>query len=67
MLHPTTKQTGMIYGTAWKQEHTADLVFNALKAGFRAIDTANQPRHYREDLVGEGIRRALQADIAHLD
>lgn len=31
----------------------------ALRAGFRCFDTAAQPRHYREELVGEGIRRGL--------
>ncbi|RAH54182.1 aldo-keto reductase [Aspergillus piperis CBS 112811] len=50
----------LIYGTAWKKDQTADLVHQALGAGFRAVDTAAQPKHYREDLVGEGIRRALQ-------
>jgi len=30
----------------------------ALKNGFRAIDTACQPRHYSENLVGEGIAQA---------
>ncbi|EIT83604.1 putative aldo-keto reductase [Aspergillus flavus] len=49
-----------IYGTAWKKDRTADLVHQALDAGFRAIDTAAQPKHYREDLVGEGIRRAIR-------
>ncbi|CAK7275065.1 hypothetical protein SEPCBS119000_006491 [Sporothrix epigloea] len=53
----------LIYGTAWKRERTADLVFQALQAGFRAIDTAAQPRHYREDLVAEGVRRALDHGI----
>ncbi|OJJ32755.1 hypothetical protein ASPWEDRAFT_42781 [Aspergillus wentii DTO 134E9] len=48
-----------IYGTAWKKDQTADLVHQALQAGFRAVDTAAQPKHYREDLVGEGIRRAI--------
>ncbi|EJK55258.1 hypothetical protein THAOC_25025, partial [Thalassiosira oceanica] len=38
------------YGTAWKNEKTADLVYKAIKSGFRHIDTACQPRHYREDL-----------------
>ena len=55
-LHPP-----IIYGTAWKKEQTTELVHKALKSGFRAIDTACQPRHYREDLVGEGIQRALAA------
>lgn len=45
----------MIYGTAWKQEHTKALVIQALQSGFRGIDTACQPKHYREDLVGDGI------------
>lgn len=48
-----------LYGTAWKKQQTADLVYKALCAGFRGIDTAGQPRHYQENLVGEGIRRAL--------
>lgn len=48
-----------IYGTAWKKEATADLVYKALSSGFLGIDTANQPKHYREDLVGAGLRKAL--------
>lgn len=48
-----------LYGTAWKKDRTADLVYQALCAGFTGIDTAAQPKHYREGLVGEGIRRAL--------
>ncbi|KAL2849773.1 NADP-dependent oxidoreductase domain-containing protein [Aspergillus pseudodeflectus] len=48
-----------IYGTAWKKDHSADLVHQAISAGFRAVDTAAQPKHYREDLVGDGIRRAI--------
>jgi diketogulonate reductase-like aldo/keto reductase len=45
----------MLYGTAWKQERTKELVAQALQSGFRGIDTACQPKHYREDLVGDGI------------
>lgn len=52
-----------IYGTAWKKEQSADLVHTAVNAGFRAIDTAAQPRHYQEDLVGDGIRRAIADGI----
>ncbi|KAF3395824.1 hypothetical protein F1880_006563 [Penicillium rolfsii] len=48
-----------LYGTAWKKDRTADLVFTAINAGFRAIDTAAQPRHYQEHLVGDGIRKAI--------
>jgi len=50
-----------IYGTAWKKDTTAHLVRTAVGAGFRAIDTANQPRHYQESLVGEALE-ALAAD-----
>jgi len=49
----------LIYGCAWKRDRTADLVHQALNAGFGGIDVAAQPRHYREDLAGEGIRRAI--------
>jgi diketogulonate reductase-like aldo/keto reductase len=45
----------MIYGTAWKEERTAELVRLALAAGFTAIDTANQRKHYVEAAVGEAI------------
>lgn len=51
---------GMIYGTAWKEEQTAELVKQALVAGFTGIDTANQPAHYREDLVGKGLQQFLK-------
>ncbi|GMK54770.1 hypothetical protein CspeluHIS016_0113560 [Cutaneotrichosporon spelunceum] len=57
----------IIYGTAWKKDRTADLVYAALKAGFRAIDTACQPKHYREDLVGVGVQRALADGLSRDD
>ena len=50
----------LIYGTAWKESATADLVALALAAGFRGIDTANQPKHYDE----QGVGRALADSIA---
>src|ERR1700721_4846042 len=53
-----------LYGTAWKQDRTATLTELALHAGFRAVDTANQRRHYNEAGVGEGLRRAYRAGIA---
>jgi len=49
----------MLYGTAWKKERTASLVTQALQAGFHAIDTAAQPKHYQEHLVGNGVRSFL--------
>lgn len=53
-----------LYGTAWKQDRTATLTELALHAGFRAVDTANQRRHYNEAGVGEGLRAACRAGIA---
>jgi diketogulonate reductase-like aldo/keto reductase len=44
-----------MYGTAWKKDETARLVRMAVDAGFKAIDTANQLKHYREDFVGEAL------------
>ena len=46
----------MIYGTAWKKERTTEYVQQALSAGFRGIDTACQPKHYQEELVGKAIQ-----------
>ncbi len=48
----------MIYGTAWKEDRTAALTSLALAAGFRAIDTANQRKHYVEQGVGDAVARA---------
>ncbi len=47
----------LLYGTAWKEERTAKLTENALEAGFRGIDTANQRKHYFEAGVGEALAR----------
>src|SRR5215813_6717069 len=44
-----------VYGTAWKKEATTALVKAAAKAGFTAFDTANQPKHYQEALVGDAL------------
>jgi len=45
-----------IYGTAWKKDATSELVTAAVQSGFRAIDTANQPKHYQEPLVGDALK-----------
>lgn len=55
----------LFYGTAWKKAATTSLVTLALERGFRAIDTACQPRHYSEHLVGEAI--ALSSAINRED
>lgn len=48
----------LLYGTAWKEERTEALVVEALAAGFRGVDTANQRRHYNELAVGAAIRKS---------
>jgi len=53
----------IIYGTAWKKERTAALVEAALRAGFRGIDTACQPKHYDEARVGDGLSAVLGAGL----
>jgi diketogulonate reductase-like aldo/keto reductase len=53
----------IIYGTAWKKGDTSGLVLEAIESGFRGIDTACQPRHYREDLVGVGLAQAIAKGV----
>lgn len=57
------KMPSLMYGTAWKKEHTADLVVQAVLSGFRGIDTACQPKHYNEPLVGEALKRLREHGI----
>jgi len=52
---------GWMYGTAWKEGATRRLTRAAFTAGFRAVDTANQRRHYFERAVGEGLADAMAA------
>jgi diketogulonate reductase-like aldo/keto reductase len=52
-----------LYGTAWKEDRTAALTELALRSGFRAIDTANQRKHYFEAGVGHGLATAYRAGI----
>lgn len=54
------KRPYLMYGTAWKKDKTADLVFQAVHAGFRFIDTACQPKHYDEAGVGYGWKTAAE-------
>ncbi|ORY89671.1 Aldo/keto reductase [Leucosporidium creatinivorum] len=49
-------QPAMLYGTAWKAANTTALVVQAVREGFRGIDTACQPKHYRQELVGEALQ-----------
>jgi len=56
-----------LYGTAWKEERTADLVELALRTGFRGIDTANQRRHYFEAGVGQALAVVYRAGVVTRD
>ena len=49
----------MVYGTAWKKDRTKALVVQAVRAGFRGIDTAGQPKHYQEEGVGAALKVLL--------
>jgi diketogulonate reductase-like aldo/keto reductase len=51
----------IMYGTAWKEDRTKPLVLEAIAAGFRAFDTANQRKHYVEEDVGAAVRTAIAA------
>jgi diketogulonate reductase-like aldo/keto reductase len=52
-----------LYGTAWKEDRTATLTELAIRTGFRAIDTANQRKHYFEAGAGEGLAAAYRAGL----
>ncbi|WP_455377957.1 aldo/keto reductase family protein [Petrachloros mirabilis] len=54
----------IMYGTAWKKEATTPLVLQAVEAGFRAIDTANQLVHYDEARVGEALSQLADQGIS---
>jgi diketogulonate reductase-like aldo/keto reductase len=57
----------IIYGTAWKKDQTSDLVFQAISAGFRGIDTAAQPKHYNEKGVGDALLKLESQGISRRD
>jgi len=70
IAYNTVPIPSLMYGTAWKEGATAQLVQLAVASGFRAIDTANQLIHYREDLVGEALlaldRQGVKRDTLFL-
>lgn len=72
-MQELTRQTGatavptILYGTAWKEERTAELVTQAVRAGFRGLDTANQRRHYHEAEVGRVLQAELQRGALRRD
>ncbi len=56
-----------LYGTAWKEDRTPALTEQAIRTGFRGIDTANQRRHYFEAGVGQGLAAAYRAGLVTRD
>ncbi len=63
-MHSSIPQSiTLMYGTAWKEEDTAAYTQQAIRCGFRAIDTANQRKHYYEAGVGEAIQASIGAGI----
>jgi diketogulonate reductase-like aldo/keto reductase len=63
MPHAKPAIPDFLYGTAWKEDRTAALTELAIRSGFRAIDTANQRRHYFEAGVGQGLAAAYRARL----
>lgn len=59
-MPPHLPRPCLLYGTAWKEDRTEALVRQAIAAGFRAIDTANQRKHYHEAAVGAAITAAIR-------
>ncbi|KAH8636299.1 aldo-keto reductase-like protein [Alternaria alternata] len=57
------EKPAFIYGTAWKKSQTKRLIKEALAHGFRRVDTAAQPRHYQEPLVGDALREAFEEGL----
>jgi diketogulonate reductase-like aldo/keto reductase len=64
---PPSPVPDFLYGTAWKEDRTPALTELALRMGFRAIDTANQRRHYFEEGVGQGLAAAYRAKLVTRD
>jgi diketogulonate reductase-like aldo/keto reductase len=67
-MTPTIRVNGIdvprfFYGTAWKEDRTEANVSDALAAGFRAIDTANQRKHYYEEGTGAAIASAIASGL----
>ncbi len=57
----------ILYGTAWKEERTRQLVERAVELGFRGVDTAAQPKHYDEAAVGRAFEAVIDRGIVTRD
>ena len=58
---PASSHHSMLGLGTWKADNTTDVVYAAIKAGFRRIDCAFEYENERQ--VGEGIRRAISDGI----
>jgi diketogulonate reductase-like aldo/keto reductase len=56
-----------MYGTAWKNERTQSLTHMAIRSGCRAIDTANQRKHYYEVGVGAALQQSYTENLVTRD
>ncbi len=63
MITPDKSFPAIIYGTAWKEDRTEQLVTTAIRKGFRALDTANQRKHYYEAGVGNAIEKSIAGGL----
>ncbi|CAK7235398.1 hypothetical protein SCUCBS95973_009256 [Sporothrix curviconia] len=59
----TNTPAALVYGTAWKEDKTAELTEEAIKQGFIVVDTANYPTAYNEPLTGDGIAAAIEKGV----
>jgi diketogulonate reductase-like aldo/keto reductase len=57
----------ILYGTAWKKMRTEELVRQAIKHGFRGIDTACQPKYYSEAGVGAAVAGCVSEGLSRAD
>ncbi|KAL9124332.1 MAG: hypothetical protein Q9217_006332, partial [Psora testacea] len=57
----------LLFGTAWKEDKTAELTETAVMNGFTGVDTANYPTAYDKSLTGDGIAAALKPNIKRGD
>ena len=63
MPEQTRSVPDFLYGTAWKEDRTPALAELAIRMGFRAIDAANQRRHYFEAGVGQALAAVYLDDL----
>jgi diketogulonate reductase-like aldo/keto reductase len=61
LMRQTAQVPHLIYGTAWKKDLTPKYVESAFRHGYRAFDTACQPKHYNEPALGSTLSGLLES------